>query len=125
MMVTERAGSLDLRRGSHLLALLGSTHVLGSLYNNAQNHRNQPWLATDVAVYLAAAVGILLLGPWRGRRQFLLAGLAGLALGSHLLLDLRLVARAPFVLGLGLVGLAVALGTYAYLHFRPRSGGGG
>ena len=123
MTLMERSKSLDLRRGSHILGVLASIHLLGSLYRNALEQRRLETVAIDVSIYLAAVLLLLLLGPWRGRRQFLISGLAGIALGSHLLIDLELVAKAPFVLCLGFAGILVALGTYAYLHFRPRAGG--
>ena len=69
-----------------------------------------------------AVILVLLLAPWRGRRGFLFSGLAGLAAGSHLLIDLDLVAKAPFVLGLGVAGILVAGVTTWYLISRPRAG---
>ena len=50
----------------------------------------------------------------------LVGGLAGCGLGSYLLVDLGLVARKPFVVGLGFAGLLVALGTFAYVRRRSR-----
>jgi hypothetical protein len=37
-----------------------------------------------------------------------------------LLVDLKLVARKPFIIGLGLAGLMVALGTFAFMQHRQR-----
>ncbi|HEY5909852.1 MAG TPA: hypothetical protein VJA21_04530, partial [Verrucomicrobiae bacterium] len=45
-------------------------------------------------------------------------GLAGCGLGSYLLVDLGLVARQPFIVGLGLSGLLVALGAFVYVQRR-------
>jgi hypothetical protein len=76
----------------------------------------------DVLLYLAVALAFLALAPWRSRWRLMVGGLAGLALGSYLLVDLELVAKKPFVFALGIVGMLVALGTYAYLRraARPR-----
>ena len=46
----------------------------------------------------------------------LVGGLLGCGLGSYLLVDLHLVARKPFIIGLGAVGLVVALGAFAYVR---------
>ena len=46
--------------------------------------------------------------------------LSGVALGSYLLLDLNLVPKKPFVLGLGGNGLFTALAAYIYLLMVPR-----
>jgi hypothetical protein len=56
------------------------------------------------------------LAPFRSRWRMLVGGLVGCGLGSYLLVDLELVARKPFVIGLGVVGLAVALGAFAYVR---------
>jgi hypothetical protein len=50
----------------------------------------------------------------------LVGGLAGCALGSYLLVDLGLVSRKPFIVGLGLAGLLVALGAFAYVRRRSQ-----
>jgi hypothetical protein len=62
------------------------------------------------------------LAPFRSRWRLLVGGLVGCGLGSYLLVDLGLVARKPFIIGLGFAGLLVALGTVAYV--RRRSAGG-
>jgi hypothetical protein len=45
----------------------------------------------------------------------LIGGLAGCGLGSYLLVDLGLVDRKSFILGLGMVGLCFAMGAYFYM----------
>jgi hypothetical protein len=50
----------------------------------------------------------------------LVGALSGLALGSYLLIDLNLVPKKPFILGLGAIGLITALVAYAYLVVVPR-----
>ena len=122
MVFMERARSLDLRRACQILEVLGPVHLLGSLYANAQTQRELDTVTVDVSIYLGAVIVLLLLGPWRGRRRFLVGGLVGIALGSHLLIDLNLVSRAPFLIGLGIAGLVLAMATYAYLLIRPRAG---
>jgi len=77
---------------------------------------------TDVALYLAAAVLFAVLAAFRSRWRLLVGGLAGCGLGSYLLVDLGLVARKPFIIGLGLTGLVVALGAFAYVRHGPRAG---
>ncbi|MFQ5654915.1 MAG: hypothetical protein ACE5GW_09315, partial [Planctomycetota bacterium] len=126
MVLAERARSLDLRRGARILELVAPIHLLGALYANAQEQRDLQSVDIDVGIYLAAVVLLLALGPWRARWRFLLGGLLGLALGSHLLIDLGLVSKVPFALGLGATGLAGAIATYAYLVIspRPREGSG-
>jgi len=37
-------------------------------------------------------------------------------MGSYLLVDLGLVSRQPFVIGLGVAGLSIALGGFAYMR---------
>jgi hypothetical protein len=51
----------------------------------------------------------------------LVGGLAGCGLGSYLLVHLGLVARKPFIIGLGFAGLLVALGTVAYVRRRSEA----
>ena len=63
---------------------------------------------------------LLVLGPWRSRWRMLVGALSGLALGSYLLIDLNLVPKKPFILGLGAIGLITALVAYAYLVVVPR-----
>jgi hypothetical protein len=62
----------------------------------------------------------MLLAPFRSRWRLLVGGLAGCALGSYLLVDLGLVSRKPFIVGLGLAGLLVALGAFAYVRRRSQ-----
>ena len=50
----------------------------------------------------------------------LVGGLGGCGLGSYLLVHLKLVAPKPFIIGLGLIGLSVALGAFAYVKFGTR-----
>lgn len=121
MFLTEKSKSLDLRRGSRVLELMAMVHLLGPLYANAHEHRESARLLLDVAIYIGSVLLLLGLGPWRSRWRLLLGGMGGVALGSYLLIDLNLVPRKAFVLGLGLVGLAIALVAYFYLRFAPRA----
>jgi serine/threonine protein kinase len=120
MLATENAQSLDLRRGSRLLEGIAILHLLGGLYQNAQAHRADPRVMSDVSLYLAAVALLLVLGPWRSRWRMLVGALGGVALGSYLLIDLNLVSRKPFVLILGAAGLLTALVAYRYLLVAPR-----
>jgi hypothetical protein len=95
-------------------------HLLGALYRNAQAPHSAPNVRLDVALYLAAVLLFLVLGPWRSRWRMLMGALGGVALGSYLLIDLNLVPRKPFVLSLGAAGLIVALTAYVYLLRVPR-----
>ena len=63
------------------------------------------------------------LAPFRSRWRMLVGGLAGCGLGSYLLVHLELVAPKPFIIGLGMTGLAVALGAFAYVKLGTRAGG--
>jgi len=121
MLATENAKSLDLRRGSRVFEAAAILHLLGPLYRNALLHRDDLHVRTDVSLYLSAVLLFLVLGPWRSRWRMLMGALGGVALGSHLLIDLNLVPRKPFVLSLGAAGLVVALGAYLYLLMAPRS----
>ncbi len=127
MLITERAASLDLRRASKLLEVLAIVHTLSALFANALNHRNDAHVRADVWLYLAAAMLFMVLAPFRSRWRLLVGGLAGCGLGCYLLVDLGLVARKPFIIGVGFVGLLVALGSFAYVrrrsHSRDRAGG--
>lgn len=114
----ERASSLHLRRAARFLEAIAPFHLLTALYLNAQKIGVSDFVWVDLSLYFAAVLGLLLLSPWRCRRGFLFSGLGGVALGSHLLLDLELVAPAPFVLCLGVSGIALALGTFV-LRRRP------
>ena len=115
MFITESARSLDLRRGSRVFEIAAILHLLGGLYQNAQSHRHDAHVWVDVGLYLSAVGLFLILGPLRSRWRMLMGALSGVALGSYLLLDLELVARKPFVIGLGITGLLVALSAYLYL----------
>ena len=68
----------------------------------------------------AAVLLLLTLGPWRARHWFLAGGLAGIALGSHLLLSLDKVDPMVFPTVLSAVGLAGAILTYLYIQRRSR-----
>jgi serine/threonine protein kinase len=125
MLMTEKSASLDLRRAGKLLEVLAIVHTLSALFANAMNHRADPYVRTDVWLYLAAAGLFMALAPFRSRWRMLVGGLAGCALGSYLLVDLGLVARKPFIIGLGLTGLLVALAAFAYVRRRSRPSPGG
>jgi len=124
MLTTEKSGSLDLRRAGRLLEFLALVHILTALFVNAELHRAtppepiDPLVRVDVALYLCAAVLFVALAPFRSRWRMLVGGLAGCGLGSYLLVHLNLVARKPFIIGLGLAGLLLALGTFAFLQHR-------
>jgi hypothetical protein len=120
MLFTERSASLDLRRASKWLEVLAIVHTLSALFVNAMDHRDNIYVRTDVWLYLAAAAVFLVLAPFRSRWRLLVGGLAGCGLGSYLLVHLGLVARKPFIIGLGFAGLLVALGTVAYVRRRSR-----
>ncbi len=120
MLVTERSASLDLRRASKLLEVLAIVHTLSALFLNALNHRSEAYVRVDVWLYLGTAGLFMVLAPFRSRWRLLVGGLAGCALGCYLLVDLGLVSRKPFIVGLGLAGLLVALGTFAYVRRRSR-----
>lgn len=120
MLLTEKSSSLDLRRSGKLLEFLALVHILTALFVNAELHRDKPFVRLDVALYLSAAVLFVALAPLRSRWRMLVGGLAGCGLGSYLLVDLNLVPRKLFVEGLGLVGLLVAFGTFAYMQRRQR-----
>jgi serine/threonine-protein kinase len=116
MLATERSASLDLRRASRLLEILAIVHTLSALFVNAMGHRNDAHVRVDAALYVGAALLFAVLAPFRSRWRLLVGGLAGCGLGSYLLVDLGLVARKPFIVGLGLAGLLVALGTFVYVR---------
>jgi len=120
MLATENARSLDLRRGSRIFETAAILHLLGALYQNAIGHRGDVNVRVDVGLYLATVFLFLVLGPWLSRWRMLMGALGGIALGSHLLLDLNLIPRKPFVLSLGAFGLVVALSAYVYLVRAPR-----
>ena len=75
-------------------------------------------LDRGIVAALGAAVLFMVLASFRSRWRLLVGGLAGCGLGSYLLVDLGLVARKPFIIGLGFTGVLVALGTFAYVRRR-------
>jgi len=121
MLLTERAASLDLRRASKLLEVLAIVHTLSALFANAMGHRNDAHVRTDVWLYLGAAALFMVLAPFRSRWRLLVGGLAGCGLGSYLLVELRIVDRKPFIIGLGFAGVLIALGTFAYVRRRSQA----
>ena len=123
MLMAERSASLDLRRGSKWLEMLAILHTISALFANALNHRGDKWVRYDVWIYLAAAIFFTVLAPIRSRWRMFVGGLVGCGLGSYLLLDLDLVARKPFIIGLGLLGLVLALGAFIYVKYGTRAGG--
>jgi serine/threonine protein kinase len=123
MLLTERSASLDLRRASKLLEVLAIVHTLSALFANAMAHRGESHIRADVWLYVVAAGLFMVLAPFRSRWRLLVGGLAGCGLGSYLLVELGLVARKPFIIGSGLVGLVVALGTFFYVRLRSRAKG--
>jgi hypothetical protein len=116
MWFTERAPSLDLRRASKWLEVLAILHTISALFDNALKHRDDELVRYDVWIYLGFALFFAALAPFRSRWRMLCGGLLGCGLGSYLLVDLGLVARKPFIIGLGVVGLVVALGAFAYVR---------
>jgi hypothetical protein len=112
MLVTEKSPSLDLRRGSRLLEILALLHILTPLFLDAEAHRQDARVRVDVWLYLGAALLFTISAPFRSRWRLLVGGLFGCGLGCYLLVDLGLVAREPFIVGLGLTGLLVALGAH-------------
>jgi len=118
MLVTERSKSLDLRRASKLLEILAILHTLSALFANALNHRTDAHVRVDVWLYLGATALFMILAPFRSRWRLLVGGLAGCGLGSYLVVELHLVDRKPFIIGLGFVGLLVAFGTFVYVRRR-------
>jgi hypothetical protein len=120
MLVTEKSASLDLRRGSRVLEIVAILHILSPLFVDAEVHRADAHVRLDVWLYLGAALLLMVLAPFRSRWRLLVGGLLGCGLGSYLLVHLGLVARKPFIVGLGLTGLLVALGTFAYVRRRQQ-----
>ncbi len=116
-LVLERAPSLDLRRGAYILELLVPIHVLAALYANAWRHEAG---AFEAALYCAASIALLVMGPWRTHRTFLLGGLLGIALGSYLLVERDYVPMVTFLAALGAAGAGGALLTYLQLRRRGR-----
>ena len=116
-LVLERSRSLDLRRGARLLEILVPVHVLAALYINAWR---QDAGFLEAILYCAAALAMLLLGPWRTHRTFLLGGLVGIASGSYLLVERDYVPMVAFLMALGLAGVIAALVTYVRLRRHER-----
>jgi hypothetical protein len=121
MLAAERSRSLDLRRASKWLEVLAIVHTISALFANAMSHE-QPLVRVDVWIYLAAAVFFAVLAPFRSRWRMLVGGLVGCGMGSYLLVHRELVARQPFIIGLGLLGLGVALGAFVYVKYGARVG---
>jgi hypothetical protein len=121
MLAAERSASLDLRRASKLLEILAILHTLSALFANALNHRDDPNVRIDVWIYLVGAGVLAALAPFRSRWRLLVGGLGGCGLGSYLLVELQLVGRTPFVIGLGALGLLLALGTFGYVRLRQNA----
>ena len=121
MVLAERSASLDLRRASKLFEILAIIHTLSALFANAMNHRDNSQVRVDVWVYLAAAMVLMLLAPFRSRWRLLVGGLVGCGLGSYLLVELGIVDRKTFIIGLGFAGLLVALGSFAYVQRREQT----
>jgi serine/threonine-protein kinase len=121
MLLTERAASLDLRRAGKLLEVLAIVHTLSALFANAMNHRDDAHVRVDVWLYLAAAAAFVVLAPFRSRWRLLVGGLAGCGLGSYLLVELGIVDRKSFIVGLGFAGLLAALGSFAYVRRREQA----
>lgn len=120
MLLTERSSSLDLRRAGKLFEVLAILHTLGPLYANAINHRENALVRIDVWAYVIAALLFAILAPFRSRWRLLVGGLAGCGLGCYLLVDLGLVARQPFIIGLGFIGLLTAMGTFVYVRRKSQ-----
>ncbi len=120
MVLIERARSLDLRRAARILELIAPCHLLVALYVNVHEQQGSNLQDIDTLLYLAAVAILLLLAPWRHRRRFLFAGLVGIAVGSHLIIDVELLEKAPFVMGLGISGLIASLITSLMLIQKPR-----
>jgi hypothetical protein len=116
MLLTERTASLDLRRASKWLEMLAIVHTLSALFVNAMGHRQDAHVRLDVWLYLTAAAVFLVLAPFRSHWRLLVGGLAGCGLGSYLLVELGIVDRKSFIIGLGFAGLLIALGTFAYVR---------
>jgi serine/threonine protein kinase len=121
MLMAERSASLDLRRASKWLEMLAIFHILSALFANALFHREDTLLVRyDVWIHFAAAIFFTVLAPIRSRWRMFVGGLVGCGLGGYLLLDLDLVTRKPFVIGLGVLGLVLALGAYIYVKHGTR-----
>jgi uncharacterized membrane protein len=101
--------------------MLAIFHILSALFANALFHREDTLLVRyDVWIHFAAAIFFTVLAPIRSRWRMFVGGLVGCGLGGYLLLDLDLVTRKPFVIGLGVLGLVLALGAYIYVKHGTR-----
>jgi hypothetical protein len=123
MLFAEHSRSLDLRRAAKWLEVLALLHIISALFANAMNKQGNPQVRIDVWIYLAAAIGFVVFAPLRSRWRMLVGGLVGCGLGSFLLVHLKLVARKPFIIGLGTVGFIVALAAFIYLRRGLRTSG--
>jgi len=112
MLAAERESSLDLRRASKWMEILALLHVISALFANAMKHRGDSLVNYDVWIYLAFAVCFVVLAALRSRWRMLVGGLVACGMGSYLLVDLNLVPAKPFIVGMGMVALMVALGAY-------------
>lgn len=117
-LMLERSRGSNLRRAARVLEGLAPVHLLGGLYASAQVQRGSGHAAIDCAIYFAAVLLVLALVPWRSRWRLLAGALAGMALGSHLLVTLEVVPRLPFVIALGVAGVVIAMSAYLSLMFR-------
>jgi hypothetical protein len=122
MLLAERSRSLDLRRASKWLEVLAILHTISALFDNALAHQDDALVRYDVWAYLGAALFFSVLAPFRSRWRMLVGGLLGCGLGSYLLVHLKLVTPKPFIIGLGFVGLVVALGAFAYVRRGAKFG---
>jgi serine/threonine-protein kinase len=129
MLSTEKSSSLDLRRAGKVMEFLALIHILTALLVNAEVHGEDQLpeqlasVRIDVALYICAALLFLVLAPMRSRWRMLVGGLTGCGLGSFLMVHLILKDnKKQFIIGLGLAGLAVALGTFAFMQYRQRVG---
>jgi len=86
--------------------------VISALFANAMKHRGDSLVNYDVWIYLAFAVCFVVLAALRSRWRMLVGGLVACGMGSYLLVDLNLVPAKPFIVGMGMVALMVALGAY-------------
>ncbi len=112
MVAVERARSLDLRRGARILEIIVPAHLVGGLYAFAAEQGT----LQSVLGYGAAIIGLLVIGPWRSRHRLLGGGLLGIALASHLVIDLDLADAVPYCLSLGVAGLVCAVISYRRLR---------
>lgn len=116
MLAAERESSLDLRRASKWLEMLAILHVISALFYNALNHRNDQFVNYDVWIYVVFAVCFVALAAVRSRWRMLVGGLVACGMGSYLLVDLQLVPAKPFIIGMGVAALMVAIGAYFYVR---------